>query len=997
MKSKKYSTDQNFTETQHSENILKQTEDKLRESEQKFRNIIFNLDEAYFSITLDGTLLEHNPALNRILGFSGHLDLRGFHIPDLWQNDEDRENYLKELLVNHSISKYKIKAKTQQGKLITLLASAHLVEDECNRPRRIEGIFLDITDLQQTEERLLREEQKFRAIAENTFDIIILLNREGKPVYANPALERVLGYKPEERIGANGFEFVHPDSMKFLLESFITLVSNPQHPPIHGESRLRHKDGSWRIFETVGTALTHNNMVEAIVVNHRDITKRKQAEELLIKSEERYRTLAENATDAIFTIDMNFNYTYASPSVYNIVGYTAEEVKTMRVEQLVDAETLQWFAQMFAEELETEKRKDRDLKRSRVLEYQHIRKDGSKVWVENKLTFLRNENNEAIGLEGVVRDITDRKKAQEAALKEHNFSRSALDSLMVPFFMFELESRKFFRWNKAFTRACGCTDEEIAQVTPIYFIPESERENLLKLAEEFEVSGKVVFEMPVLSKNGQTTPYLLSGNLLTYDGKQYVVGMGIDITDHKKADELVKQSEAKYRLLADYMKDYVWLMDLNLKINYVSPSAEKLLGYSQEEFKELSIDKFLTPDSFQKAMDFCSEELPKALAAPPDYVLDRTLELEYLSRDGQAVWGEATFTLIRDQEGKPVSILGESRNITERKKIEDELRKSEENFRRSLDDSPLGVRISSFEGETIYANRAILDIYGYESIEELKNTPLKERYTPESYAEYLARKKKRELGEFGPSEYEVSIIRKTGEVRHLYVFRKEIFWNGKKQSQVIYQDITLRRQAEEKLNETLESLRQSIKITIQVLGTATEAKDPYMAGHQKRVADLARAIATEMKLPNDKIEAIRMASAIHDIGKISVPSEILCKPAVLSDIEFSLVKNHPFYSYEIIKEVEAPWPLADIVYQHHERIDGSGYPLGKKNGDILIESRILAVADVVEAMISYRPYRPALELESALNEIEKNAGILYDRDVVQACLKLFREKGYRIS
>jgi len=214
---------------------------------------------------------------------------------------------------------------------------------------------------------------------------------------------------------------------------------------------------------------------------------------------------------------------------------------------------------------------------------------------------------------------------------------------------------------------------------------------------------------------------------------------------------------------------------------------------------------------------------------------------------------------------------------------------------------------------------------------------------------------------------------------------------------VIYQDITLRRQAEEKLNETLESLRQSIKITIQVLGTATEAKDPYMAGHQKRVADLARAIATEMKLPNDKIEAIRMASAIHDIGKISVPSEILCKPAVLSDIEFSLVKNHPFYSYEIIKEVEAPWPLADIVYQHHERIDGSGYPLGKKNGDILIESRILAVADVVEAMISYRPYRPALELESALNEIEKNAGILYDRDVVQACLKLFREKGYRIS
>ena len=214
------------------------------------------------------------------------------------------------------------------------------------------------------------------------------------------------------------------------------------------------------------------------------------------------------------------------------------------------------------------------------------------------------------------------------------------------------------------------------------------------------------------------------------------------------------------------------------------------------------------------------------------------------------------------------------------------------NFRHSLDDSPLGVRISTVEGETIYANRAILDIYGYDSIEELKNTPLKERYTPESYAEFQIRKEKRLRGEFGPSEYEISIVRKNGEIRHLHVFRKEIFWNGKKQSQVIYQDITERRQAEEKLRETLESLRKSIKTTIQVLGMASEARDPYTAGHQKRVADLARAIATEMKLPHDKIEGIRMAGAIHDIGKISIPSEILCKPTILTDLEFSLIKAH---------------------------------------------------------------------------------------------------------
>jgi len=416
-----------------------------------------------------------------------------------------------------------------------------------------------------------------------------------------------------------------------------------------------------------------------------------------------------------------------------------------------------------------------------------------------------------------------------------------------------------------------------------------------------------------------------------------------------------------------------------------------------DELKHLPLDKLLPATSYQAAMEFVSMEMPKALKASPTYSLRRFLEFEFRCKDGKTLWIENSFSFIRDKNGKPVSILGEGRDITERKQMEDSLQKSEENFRHSLDDSPLGVRISTIEGETIYANRAILNIYGYDSIEELKKTPIEERYTPESYAEFQARKKKRSLGEFGPSEYKISIVRKNGEIRHLQVFRKEIFWNDKKQSQVIYQDITLRRQAEEKLNETLENLRKSIRTTIQVLGTASEARDPYTAGHQKKVSDLARAIATEMELPHDKIEGIRMAGAIHDIGKISIPSEILCKPTTLSDLEFSLIKAHTQYSYEIMKGVEAPWPLADIVHQHHERINGSGYPQGLKGENILIEARILAVADVVEAMVSYRPYRPALGLEIALTEIEHNAGTLYDRKAANACLKLFREKNYQIT
>jgi PAS domain S-box-containing protein len=547
--------------------------------------------------------------------------------------------------------------------------------------------------------------------------------------------------------------------------------------------------------------------------------------------------------------------------------------------------------------------------------------------------------------------------------------------------------------NQALSRMFGY---ELSEIIGRYVKNGVTRESWEIIQEHIDTRCDKPYEITGVRKDGSTFVCSMVGKPYKYKGRMLGVATFRDITDRKRTEELLKRSEEKYRLLADHMKDLVWIMDLDLKVTYISPSVEKILGYTLDELKHLSLDKLLPSASFKAAMEFYSMEIPKALKAPSNYSSTRLLEFEYRCKDGRTLWIESSFSFMLDENGKPLSILSEGRVINERKQIEYELRASESNFRHSLDDSPLGVRISTVEGETIYANRAILDIYGYDSIEELKKTPLTERYTPESYANFQIRKEKRLRGEFGPSEYKISIVRKDGEIRHLHVFRKEIFWDGKKQSQVIYQDITDRTQAEEKLNETLESLRESIKTTIQVLGTASEARDPYTAGHQKRVADLARAIATEMKLPHDKIEGIRMAGAIHDIGKISIPSEILCKPTMLSDLEFSLIKAHTQYSYEIIKEVESPWPLADIVYQHHERINGSGYPQGLKGEDILIEARILAVADVVEAMISYRPYRPALGVESALTEIEQNEGTLYDSKVANACLKLFRNKSYQM-
>lgn len=194
------------------------------------------------------------------------------------------------------------------------------------------------------------------------------------------------------------------------------------------------------------------------------------------------------------------------------------------------------------------------------------------------------------------------------------------------------------------------------------------------------------------------------------------------------------------------------------------------------------------------------------------------------------------------------------------------------------------------------------------------------------------------------------------------------------------------------LEKSEKRLRKTMEDTIYTIGKIAEIRDPYTSGHQKNVSQIATFIAHEMKLPKDKIEGIRIASLVHDIGKISLPSEILNKPTKLSEIEYSLIKDHSQVGYDVLKSIEFPWPVAQITLQHHERLNGSGYPQGLKGEDILLEARIIGVADVMDAMSSHRPYRPAWGIDKALEEISKNKGILYDPKVVDACLKLFKKK-----
>ena len=203
-----------------------------------------------------------------------------------------------------------------------------------------------------------------------------------------------------------------------------------------------------------------------------------------------------------------------------------------------------------------------------------------------------------------------------------------------------------------------------------------------------------------------------------------------------------------------------------------------------------------------------------------------------------------------------------------------------------------------------------------------------------------------------------------------------------------------RRQAEGERETALMKLRKALEDSIQVAASISEARDPYTAGHQQRVGQLAEAIAVEMGFSQEQAEGIRFGSLIHDIGKIGVPAEILSKPSKLTPLEMQLIQTHPKAGYEIVKDIEFPWPVAQMILQHHERLDGSGYPAGLKGGDILLEARIIAVADTVEAMSSHRPYRPGLGMEAALAEIAGASGVRYDKQAVEACIRLIREKGF---
>jgi PAS domain S-box-containing protein len=639
----------------------------------------------------------------------------------------------------------------------------------------------------------------------------------------------------------------------------------------------------------------------------------------------------------------------------------------------------------------------------------------------------------------VYEDVTERGQFATALREQLAFLQTLLDAIPSPVFYKDLNGR-YLGCNQAFGASLGRTPADIVGKTVFDLSsPELGAFNDAKDAELLRTEQTLVYEAAIQLTDG-TLRQVEMHKAVYRNGRRAVagiVGTWLDIAERKRAEETLRASEERFRRI--FEEGPFGMATVGRDSHFIRANAafREMLGYSQQELVSLTFRDLTHPDHLERDSEAVSALIRGEIAAY------RT-EKRYIRKDGEAVWGALTLSAIRDRDGRIVHFLAMVRDISKQVLAEEALKESNRELHlRSL----ITEAFLLAPAEHVY--QKVLEIvlshtgsrhglFGYLDQDETVIAPALTcaswipgttdgatmRFPRGEWEEApwsRAILEKRTICDHVPGTapdgrramcplVAIPVLFQDAVIGVIAVADKDGGYSRAEQAALahIAQHIAPmlhsrleadgheagRRRAEESLTQSLRRLQGAMNGIVQAMVMAVEARDPYTAGHQRRVARLSTAIAEEMGLSPDVVDGVRYASVIHDIGKISVPAEILSKPTRLSAPEIGLVRTHPQSGFDILKDIDFPWPIATIILQHHERLDGSGYPMGLKGNDILLEARILGAADVVDALASHRPYRPALGIDAALSELSTQRNVLYDAAVVDACIRLFAERGF---
>lgn len=694
-----------------------------------------------------------------------------------------------------------------------------------------------------------------------------------------------------------------------------------------------------------------------------------------IKNPELIESFFKNSPYPIGIFDKEGKFKYINKSFEDYLGVKAKEILDKKYESIIDKEQVECVRGALKDVIGKGKKKVIQIK---------IKSPKEGIIYSRVHLIPFSSGGEIAGFISIGRNITRRLIAEKNLLEAEIKYKELIENSPVGIYRSTPGGRVLYA-NKKLIEILGFSSfEDISKldIEKNGYHPDNPRAEFVNLIEsKIELKN---FETKWLKKDGSVI-YIRENAKAIKDenGKTiYYEGTIEDITKEKIAEEKLYQRTKELHAIFSAIPDLFFKINRDGVILDYMAKEKKDLYLSPSEFLGKNL-KSIFPEPINKsAMKAIKESLEKEKVEIIEYELQIDKEKKHFEA-----------RIMPFLENQVIAII---RNITSKKLWEKALKESEARFRTISENAIAGVYIIQ-NGKFIYVNPAFCQIFGY-NLEELigKLGPLDLTYEDDIE---IARKniEERVSGEKPSEKVEFRGIKKDGNLIYIETYSSSIDLLGKPAIMGILLDVTKKREAENFLNEYTKTLKKLLDGIVLAMAKIVEVKDPYTAGHQQRVAELAVKIGEELKLEKDKLDAIQVASMIHDIGKIHIPAEILTKPGELSPLEREMIQNHPLFGYEILKNIEFPWPIAQIVLQHHEKIDGTGYPLHLKGDQIMLEAKIISVADVIEAMSTHRPYRAGHGLAKALDEIISHCGVWYDEKIVHTCLNIFKEKDFEFK